>query len=153
MALRQRVPAIVGAGWEPGALSVFRHLFQVLAPKGYTETTYRPGISLHHSAWVRSLQGVKDALCAEPHSAASGTQRYVYVEFEAGADETLLSMRSETMRSSLTWKHLSFRWRAWLRLRRRAMVSWSSAVELLVAQGISSCYWRPASTDGRCPHR
>jgi diaminopimelate dehydrogenase len=90
IALRQRVPAIVGAGWEPGALSIFRHLFEVLTPKGHTETTHRPGISLHHSAWLRSVQGVKDALCTEPHSADTGSQRYVYVEFEPGADRNIV---------------------------------------------------------------
>jgi diaminopimelate dehydrogenase len=91
MALRQRVPAIVGAGWEPGALSIFRHLFQLLTPKGHTETANRPGISLHHSAWVRSLPGVKDALCTELQSTAPGSQRYVYVEFEPGADRNTVA--------------------------------------------------------------
>jgi diaminopimelate dehydrogenase len=91
MALRRRVPAIVGAGWDPGALSIFRHLFELLTPKGHTETANRPGISLHHSAWVRSLSGVKDALCTEVHSTPTGSQRYVYVEFKPGADRNTVA--------------------------------------------------------------
>ncbi len=91
IALRRRVAAIVGAGWDPGALSIFRHVFQLLAPKGHTETANRHGISLHHSAWVRSMPGVKDALCTELHSTATGSQRYVYVEFESGADRSTVA--------------------------------------------------------------
>ena len=70
IAFRKHTAAIVGAGWDPGALSIMRDLFQLLAPKGHTETSNRPGVSLHHSAWVRDLTGVKDALCTEIRSAA-----------------------------------------------------------------------------------
>ncbi|MGI9425832.1 MAG: NAD(P)-binding domain-containing protein [Hyphomicrobiaceae bacterium] len=86
IALRKHTAAIVGAGWDPGAISIIRNLFRLLAPKGHTETSNRPGISLHHSTWVRSLTGVKDALCTEIRSAAGELQRYVYVEFEQDAD-------------------------------------------------------------------
>jgi diaminopimelate dehydrogenase len=87
IAFRKHTAAIVGAGWDPGALSIFRDLFQLLTPKGHTETSNRPGVSLHHSAWVRDLAGVKDALCTEIRSAAGALQRYVYVEFEGDADQ------------------------------------------------------------------
>jgi diaminopimelate dehydrogenase len=86
IAVRQHTPAIVSAGWDPGALPILRDLFQLLIPKGHTETSNRPGVSLHHSAWIRELTGVKDALCTELRSAAGGLQRYVYVELERGAD-------------------------------------------------------------------
>ncbi len=82
----KRVPAILGAGWSPGALSVFQNLFQLLIPKGQTEITYRPGISLHHSAAAEEVKGVRGALCAELRGADGGLQRYVYVELERGAD-------------------------------------------------------------------
>ena len=99
IAMRRRVPAVMAAGWDPGALSVFRQLFQLLTPKGHTETDNRPGISLHHSAWVRSVPGVKDALCTELHSAATGWQRYVYVELEPGADRNTVidAIRSDPL--------------------------------------------------------
>lgn len=86
IALRQHTPAIVGAGWDPGAFGLIRDLFQLLTPKGHTDTSNRPGVSLHHSAWVRDLQGVKDALCTELRSATGALQRYVYVELERNAD-------------------------------------------------------------------
>lgn len=49
VAFHHKVAAIVGAGWDPGALSLFRCLFGLLIPKGHTETTRRPGLSLHHT--------------------------------------------------------------------------------------------------------
>ena len=86
LAIRHKVPAIVGAGWDPGALSLFRSLFALLAPEGYTETSHRVGVSLHHTAMARQIAGVKEALCTEQRAANGGRQRYVYVELEQGVD-------------------------------------------------------------------
>lgn len=91
MAMDRHVAAILGAGWAPGALTVFQNLFRLLIPKGETEVTYRPGVSLHHSAAARELKGVRDALCAELRDESGRLQRYVYVELESGADLTLVS--------------------------------------------------------------
>jgi len=78
--------AIVGAGWDPGALSLFRSWFALLTPGGSTETRHHSGISLRHTTMARSIVGVKDALCAEVRATDGGLQRYVYVELEMGAD-------------------------------------------------------------------
>ena len=86
LALRHKVPAIVGAGWDPGALSLFRSLFALLAPEGYTETSHRVGVSLHHTAMARQIAGVKEALCTEQRATDGRRQRYVYVELEQGID-------------------------------------------------------------------
>ncbi len=86
LALRHKVPAIVGAGWDPGALSLFRSLFALLAPEGYTETSHRVGVSLHHTAMARQIAGVKEALCTEQRATNGRRQRYVYVELEQGID-------------------------------------------------------------------
>ena len=91
IAIRQHTPAIVGAGWDPGALGLIRNLFRLLTPKGHTETSNRPGASLYHSALVRDLKGVKDALCTEVRSAAGRPQRYVYVEVERNADTSAIA--------------------------------------------------------------
>ncbi len=91
IALDRRVAAILGAGWAPGALTVFQNLFRLLIPKGETEITYRPGVSLHHSAAAREVEGVRDALCAELRGESGRLQRYVYVEMEPGADPTRVS--------------------------------------------------------------
>lgn len=65
MAVHHRAPAVVGAGWDPGALSVFRSWMALLTPGGTTETTHRPGITLRHTVMAKSVVGVKDALCTE----------------------------------------------------------------------------------------
>lgn len=91
LAVHHKVPAIVGAGWDPGALSLFRSLFALLAPEGYTETSHRVGVSLHHTAMARQIAGVKEALCTEQRAANGRRQRYVYVELEQGIDADRVS--------------------------------------------------------------
>lgn len=86
LALYHQVPAIVGAGWDPGALSVFRSWFALLTPGGTTETHHHAGISLRHATMARSVTGVKDALSTEVRAADGTFRRYVYVELEKGAD-------------------------------------------------------------------
>jgi len=86
-ARRHGVPAIVGAGWDPGVLSMFRSWFAMLTPGGSTETRHHTAISLRHATMARSVSGVKDALCAEVRSPDKKIQRYVYVELEKGADQ------------------------------------------------------------------
>jgi diaminopimelate dehydrogenase len=86
LALHHSAPAIVGAGWDPGALSVFRSWFALLTPGGSTETRHHTGISLRHTTMARSVVGVKDALCAEVRATDGRLQRYVYLELEKGAD-------------------------------------------------------------------
>jgi len=83
---RYKVPAVVGAGWDPGALSVFRSLFALLTPKGHTEIDRRPGVSLHHTTLAQSVSGVKAALATEARGVDGRRQHYVYVELEKGAD-------------------------------------------------------------------
>lgn len=85
-AVHHRTAAIVGAGWDPGALSVFRSWFALLTPGGATETRHHTGISLRHMAMARTVVGVKDALCAEVRAPDRSLQRYVYVELQKGAD-------------------------------------------------------------------
>ncbi len=86
LAQRYRVPAAVGAGWDPGAMSLLRSLFALLIPKGATEATYRPGIALHHTTLADTVAGVRGALATERRTAAGDRQRYVYVELEHGAE-------------------------------------------------------------------
>lgn len=85
-ALHHKVPAIVGAGCDPGALSLFRSHFALLVPKGHTETNLHSGASLHHTLAAEGVKGVRKALAAELKSANGIVQRYVYVELEASAD-------------------------------------------------------------------
>ncbi|ULA67019.1 MAG: Meso-diaminopimelate D-dehydrogenase [Nitrospira sp.] len=86
LAVRYDVPAIVGAGWDPGALSLVRSLFALLAPEGESEMRHRVAASLHHTAMARQVAGVKEALCTEQFAADGTRQRYVYVELNKGVD-------------------------------------------------------------------
>lgn len=86
VAIRHNASAIVGAGWDPGVLSVLRSWLALVTPGGTTEMTHRPGASLHHTAMARTVVGVKDALCTEVRAAGGRVQRYVYVELQRGVD-------------------------------------------------------------------
>jgi len=86
VALHHKVPAIVGAGCDPGALSLFRGYFAVLAPHGHTETSLHTGSSLHHTLAAEGINGVRKALATEIKSIGGTVQRYVYVELEPSAD-------------------------------------------------------------------
>jgi len=90
-AVHHRAPAIVGAGWDPGVLSVFRSWFALLTPGGATETRHHTGISLRHTTVARNVAGVKDALCAEIRATDGKLHRYVYVELEEGADTDMIT--------------------------------------------------------------
>lgn len=85
IAVLRKVSAVVGAGWDPGVLSVFRELFALLAPKGRTQLTRHPGVSLHHTLLGSEVDGVRQALATETCTAGGRAQRYVYVELEPGA--------------------------------------------------------------------
>lgn len=85
-ALHHKVPAVVGAGCDPGALSLFRSQFALLAPRGHTETRLHTGTSLHHTLAASGIKGVRQALATELQSREGALQRYVYVELEPAAD-------------------------------------------------------------------
>jgi diaminopimelate dehydrogenase len=71
---------------DPGALSLFRSYFSLLAPHGHTETSLHTGSSLHHTLAAQGIKGVRKALATELKSTGGTVQRYVYVELEPSAD-------------------------------------------------------------------
>ena len=85
MAAHFKVPVAVGAGWDPGALSLFRSLFALLLPHGHTTLSHHPGIALHHSTIAGAIPGVRKALSTERSRADGSVQRYVYLELAPGA--------------------------------------------------------------------
>jgi diaminopimelate dehydrogenase len=85
-ALRHRCAALVGAGWDPGALPLLRGWLALLVPRGRTELRQRAAASLHHTGAAREVVGVRDALCTERRASDGRVRRYVYVELEPGAD-------------------------------------------------------------------
>lgn len=80
------VPAIVGAGWNPGMRQQLERLFEILIPKGRTELTDSPGLSLHHTAIARDIPGVRAALAAEFPGPEGRRQHYFYVELAPDRD-------------------------------------------------------------------
>ncbi|HEX8011093.1 MAG TPA: Gfo/Idh/MocA family oxidoreductase [Casimicrobiaceae bacterium] len=86
IAARYRSYAIVGAGWDPGVLTLLRGAFEMLVPHGVTEVTRRPAARLHHTVATDAVPGVRAALSSEiPAAAGEPPQRYVYVELSPGA--------------------------------------------------------------------
>jgi diaminopimelate dehydrogenase len=81
-----RVAAVVGAGWDPGILPLMRSAFEMLIPRGHTVFHRHPGLSLHHTAVVAGVSGVKGALAGEYRGDNGASQHYVYVELERGAE-------------------------------------------------------------------
>lgn len=80
------VAAVVGAGWDPGVLPLLRSAFEMLIPHGHTVFHRHPGLSLHHTAVVEGVRGVKGALAGEYRGADGTPQHYVYVELERGVE-------------------------------------------------------------------
>lgn len=85
-AQHHRVVAVVAAGWDPGVLPLLRAGFDMLIPHGHTVFHRHPGLSLHHSAAVAGVAGVKDALAGEYRGEKGASQHYIYVELERGAE-------------------------------------------------------------------
>ncbi len=77
----RRARVMVGAGWDPGVLTLLRFAFEMLIPHGVSELTPRPAVGLHHVA--EALPGVRAALATERH-AGGERQGYLYVELAPG---------------------------------------------------------------------
>jgi diaminopimelate dehydrogenase len=78
--------AVVAAGWDPGTDSMIRGMLQFMAVQGITYTNFGPGMSMGHSAAVKLMAGVKDALSMTIPVGAGAHRRVVYVQLEDGAD-------------------------------------------------------------------
>lgn len=78
--------AVIGAGWDPGADSMVRGLFEAMAPSGVTYVNFGPGMSLGHTVAVKAFDGVKDALSLTIPKGYGEQRRDVYVELEEGVE-------------------------------------------------------------------
>ena len=79
--------AVTGAGWDPGLDSALRALFLAAAPEGTTDTTFGPGVSMGHTAAVKAVSGVSDALAFTLPGGKGKQKREVYVKIEKATDE------------------------------------------------------------------
>lgn len=59
---KSREVAIIGAGWDPGLLSVVRTLLSAVFPKDNIVTFWGEGVSQGHSEAIRRVDGVIDAV-------------------------------------------------------------------------------------------
>ncbi|MCL1887051.1 MAG: diaminopimelate dehydrogenase [Betaproteobacteria bacterium] len=71
--------AITAAGWDPGTDSVFRALFEAMAPIGITFTNFGRGRSMGHSVAARSIEGVADAISITIPIGGGRHSRLVYI--------------------------------------------------------------------------
>ena len=90
---------MIGCGWDPGALPLLNRLFEVLIPRGSTVLGRHPGKSLHHTAAVEEIPGVKEALTGELRDASGKLRRYVYFQLANGAnaEEVRRSIESDPL--------------------------------------------------------
>lgn len=86
MCQRYRATAVVGAGWNPGLLTLMQRAFQTLIPRGDEVQHRHPGVALHHSAATEQVAGVEEALEGEVQGPDGLPQRYVYVRLQPKAD-------------------------------------------------------------------
>ena len=72
--------SILSAGWDPGTDSMVRCMLEAAAPKGLTYTNFGPGMSMGHTAAVKAITGVKNALSVTIPLGTGIHRRMVYVE-------------------------------------------------------------------------
>ena len=76
--------AITAAGWDPGTDSLFRAVFEAMAPTGVTFTNFGRGRSMGHSVAARATEGVADATSITIPIGGGRHSRLVYVLPESG---------------------------------------------------------------------
>ena len=76
--------SVISSGWDPGSDSVVRCLMEAIAPKGVTYTNFGPGRSMGHTAAVKAIEGVKDALSMTIPLGTGIHRRMVYIELLPG---------------------------------------------------------------------
>ena len=85
-----KVSCIIGAGWDPGLDSVIRTLMFSAFSKGKIETNFGPGMSMGHSAAVKSVNGVRDSVSLTLPLGNGKHMRKIYVEAEENADKAAI---------------------------------------------------------------
>ena len=83
-AKKNKVVAIIAAGWDPGSDSIIRALLEAMVPKGITYTNFGPGMSMGHTVAVKAIEGVKAALSMTIPIGTGIHRRMVYIEVEEG---------------------------------------------------------------------
>ena len=85
--------AVLAAGIDPGCDSVVRALFEALAPRGKTYTSFGPGMSMGHTVAAKAVEGVENALSMTIPLGAGVHRRMVYIELANGYDFADVAVR------------------------------------------------------------
>ncbi len=89
-AIRAGKVSISGAGWDPGTDSIFRAVFEAMAPTGTTFTNFGRGRSMGHSVAARAINGVEDATSITIPIGGGKHARLVYILAKQGADANVI---------------------------------------------------------------
>ena len=90
---------ILGAGWDPGTDSCVRAIFQIVCPAKMTTTTFggkKGGRSMGHTAAVKAIKGVKDAVSITLPNGAGKHKREVYIELMPNTDFSIIKKTIQT---------------------------------------------------------
>lgn len=85
----KKVVSITGAGWDPGTDSAVRVIMRLVSITGHTTTTFggaTGGRSMGHTALVKTIAGVKNAVVLTMANGRGKHKRKVYVELMPEAD-------------------------------------------------------------------
>lgn len=89
MAKAKKVVSVLAAGWDPGTDSAVRIIMKLVSITGHTTTTFggtSGGRSMGHTAWVKAIAGVKNAVALTIANGRGKHKRKVYVELMPDGD-------------------------------------------------------------------
>ena len=96
----KKVVSIMGAGWDPGTDSAIRAIMKLVSITGHTTTTFggtTGGRSMGHTALVKAIPGVKNAVALTLANGRGKHKRKVYLELlpDASVEEIERVLRAD----------------------------------------------------------
>jgi len=91
--------SVISAGWDPGTDSVVRALMKVVSMTGRTTTTFggeKGGRSMGHTAAVKAIEGVLDAVALTLANGRGNQKRRVYVQADKKENEAKIEKAIKT---------------------------------------------------------
>ncbi len=92
----KKVVSVFATGWDPGTDSAVRAIMKIASITGHTTTTFggkKGGRSMGHTAAVKAIEGVKDAVALTLANGRGKHKRKVYVELLKGANPEEVTAR------------------------------------------------------------
>lgn len=91
--------SVLSAGWDPGTDSVVRALMKIVSITGRTTTTFggeKGGRSMGHTAAVKAIEGVVDAVALTLANGRGNQKRRVYVQVDKKENEAQVEKMIKT---------------------------------------------------------